>query len=335
MFALALALTVCSAGSVVDAGSASYVELAVPHRLDFTFDDAGILYITAGERIVRFDSTLGVYLTPFEVGGTLIGIDRSKDGHTLAVADLATQGGTNRIVLVDVATGQVETVSFPLDFFEGGTFMVAWGADDRVLVTSTFNGSGWVPLRRYDPATHHTDVLGSVRQSTMLTPNADRTTIGLAESNISSGPVHSYNVARGSIVASVDTNWFTFEVAVSTGADRFVVPTYGGAFVFDVSGSQFTTITTLGQYADHGPLSAVFSPTARRLYTAEWAFGAGAGVKVYDTVTWQQLDVLDDYPFQWGGNGSLNAGRIKISPTGRLIAVSVYGGVRLYRVGAI
>jgi len=220
-------------------------------------------------------------------------------------------------------------VRFPQAFGETGTFMVAWGADDQILVSSSYGGSGWVPLRRYDPATLTTAVLGTVRQNTMLTPSADRQTIGLAESNISSGPVHAYSVSQGAIFATENTNWFTFEVAVSSAGNRFVVPTYNGAFVYELQGTSFVQQTTLGQYATYGPLSAVFSPTQPRLYTAEW--GSVPGVKIYDTNTWQVLDTLDAYPFAWSGNFAMSSGRIEISPDGRLLVVAVNSGVRLYR----
>ena len=50
-------------------------------------------------------------------------------------------------------TSQVRTVSFVRNFGEGGTFSVAYGNDGKLLVTSKYEGSGWVPLRIYDPST--------------------------------------------------------------------------------------------------------------------------------------------------------------------------------------
>jgi hypothetical protein len=334
---LAFAAPFLAAAAFVEPAPAApvstFVELPVPNRRDYAFDDAGVLYITAGPQIVRFDTHTGTYLAPFVLGGNLFGIDRSRDGRTLAVADETTQGSSTRIHLVRTETGAAQAVSFPQAFYESGTYMVAWGADDSILVTSSFAGSGWVPLRRYDPATGQTSVLASVRQDTMLTPSAGRETIGLVEANISSGPVHAYSVSQGAIVATVNTNWFTFEVAVAPDQVHFVVPTYGGAFVYARTGASFALVTTIGQYASHGPIAAVFSPTKRRLFTAE--YGTNAGVKVYDVETWQELAVIDHYPFPWGGNGALGQGRMEVSADGTLLAVSVANGVRVYRVGAL
>jgi hypothetical protein len=167
----------------------------------------------------------------------------------------------------------------------------------------------------------------------MLTPSADRGTIGLAENNISSGPVLAYDVAAGNVAASAETEWFTFEVAVNRNGSQLVVPTYNGAYVYNRVGSSLALQTRLGQYASHGPIAAVYSPVADALFTAEWDFGRDrAGIKMYDTRTWQQAATLDTYNFPWSGNGSMGQGRIEISPDGRWLAASVDNGVRLYSV---
>ncbi len=327
--AFALLAAAASAAAAPPALAYDYTELNVADRRDYVFDANGILYITAGDTIQRYDTAAGAFLSPFVVGGNLIGIDLSPDGQWLAVADATTQGAYNRIVLVDTGAGDTTEVSFERAFGESGTYMVAWGADYQVLVTSSFAGSGWVPLRLYNPACDQTTVLGSVRQDTMLTPSADRLTIGLAEANISNGPVHAYDVASGAISADVTTGWFTFEVAVAPQGDQFVVPTYDGAFVYSYDGSSFQLQTMLGRYASYGPVSAVFSPAGDVLYTAEYG-GTQGGVKVYDTTTWAQVATLDNYQLPWSGNHALGEGRIRVSPDGLWLVVSVSNGARLY-----
>ena len=332
-----LAATVVAAFTWVisAAAQAAYIPLDIPARADYAFDRNGVLYVTAGPQVVRYDTRTGTYLSPFQVGGSLVGIDLSPDGRTLAVADSGTQGSNNRVVLVDTGTGAVQSYSSARQSLETGTYMVAWGADGRVLSTSYFAGSGWVPLRRLNPATGVTEEIGSVRQNSMLTPSADRRTIGIVESNISSGPVHAYDVAAGAIGASTGTDWFNFEVAVSPNGSRFLVPTYGGALAYDRSGSQFTRAGQIGEYASWGPLSAVFSPNGRVIFTSDydWSNRVG-GVKVYDANTLQQIAVLDPVRFGWQGNFAMGEGRLEVSPDGRWLAASVANGVRLYDVSA-
>jgi WD40 repeat protein len=313
---------------------AQFTPLTVADRRDYVFDASGILYIsTAGGSILRYNTQTASYLSPFSIGGTLNGIDLSPDGQTLAVADSSTQGANNRIQLVNTTTGAATPVSFVRESLESGTYMVAWGSDNQVLVTSNFAGSGWIPLRRHNPLTSTTTTIGSVRQSSMLTPSADRHTIGIAESNISSGPITDYDVASQSFQGTVNTSWFTFEVAVDRDGDKFVVPTYNGAFVYNKSGAAFTQQGIVGQYASHGPLAAVFSPVNDVFFTSEWSFsGPEHGVRVYNANTLALLETIDPYQFDWSGNSAMGPGRMEISPDGRFLAVSVDGGVRLYDV---
>jgi WD40 repeat protein len=316
--------------------SGAYTPLAITDRSDYAFDKQGILYVsTTGGVIQRYDTHSGTYLTPFNVGGSLAGIDLSPDGTMLAVADSSTQGSQNRILLVNTTSGAATPVSFIRESLESGTFMVAWGSDGQLLVDSNFAGSGWVPLRRYNPATNTTVTVASVRQTSMLTPSADRNTIAIAEANISSGPITDYDVPSQAYHGSVGTNWFTFEVAVNRDGSKYVVPTYDGAFVYNKSGTTFTQQTILGQYASNGPLAAVFSPSGNYLFTSEWAWsGNEHGVRVYDAATMSLLQTIDPYSFAWNGNWAMGSGRMEISPDGRFLAVSVDNGVRLYDVSA-
>jgi WD40 repeat protein len=312
--------------------AAGYTMLPIPGREDFVFDRSGILYITDGSSIDRYDTQSNSFLTSISVGGQLLGIDLSPDGQTVAVADTGRTG----IDLINTATGGVTPVNFTPAFGEGGTYTVAWGSDGKLLVTSEFNGSGWVPLRQYDPNTNTTTTLASVRQDTMLTPSAIRNMIGLAQANQTGGPIGVYSVNAATLVAQTSVSfWFTFAIAVNANGTQFVVPTYNGAYVYSRSGSILTQETILGQYASHGPIDAVFSPVSPYLFTSEYDYnGHLSGVKVYNTQTWQQVASLDNYNFPWSGNSALGDGTMQVSPDGDTLAVSVSGGIRIYDVSA-
>lgn len=297
-----------------------------PSRVDVAIDGAHIVYTTSGSSLLRYNSNTGTVLTPWNLGGSLRGMDISPDGQYLAVGDGTTQGTQNRIFVVTLATGAVRTISFPLAFNESGTFTTAWAGDGSLLVSSSFAGSGWVPLRKVNVATGTSTVLATIRQDSMLTPSHDRMTVAIAESNISSGPVSYYNSLTGTVVSGANTNWFDFEVGVSKDGNEFAVPTYGGTFIYNRA---FQQIGTLGVYASQGPISVVFSPTDNLLYAAwySWDFVSSA-VRVFDATTLAQVGT---YPvqgqFNWVGNGAFQEGRIKISDDGLLLAVTVDGGV--------
>jgi hypothetical protein len=313
-----------------------YMVVPVSGRVDHVFDDNGLIYVTAGSTIVRYDLINRQLLSPFNIGGTLAGIDISPDGHTLAVADLDTYGFSSKLHLVDVQTGIDSTISFPLSSLESGTFMAVWGGDSRILVSSTFAGSGWVPLRRYDPSTGVTEVVGTINQDSMLSASADLTTIGLVEGNSSDGPVSAYSASSGSIVATTTTNRFLFELAVDPSGRQFAVPSYAGMAIYDLSASTFQLRATIGQNASHGPIGVVYSPVSNHLFTAEYDFSATeAGVKVYDTTNLTLVQSLDTYPFDWTGNHAFADGRTKISRDGRWLGVSADSTVRVYDVSSI
>jgi hypothetical protein len=236
--------------------------------------------------------------------------------------------------LLDTTTNAVTQVSFAKAFGESGTYMPSFSSNGKVLLSSNYAGSGWVPLRQYDPISGTTNVLGSIRQSSMLTASADRGTIGIAEANEISAPLDRYNVGTGTIQQwSVD--WFAFEMGVSRNGSQFAVPTYGGMYVYDNALHQ---VGIIGQYATNGPIGVVYSPNKDVMYTA-WYNQTNSSRQIHEfsATTLQQIGTFDAYgsasgSFDWNGNGALNEGRLKISPDGNLLFATVDGGVSIIDV---
>ncbi len=218
-----------------------FVALSIPDRRDYAFDNNGILYVsTSGGVIRRYDTRSGSFLSSFTVGGSLLGIDLSPDGSTLAVADETPQGDKNRFVLVNTTTGAPTAITFARDSLEIGTFMVAWGSDGQLLFDTNLAGSGWVPLRRYDPVTNSITTGNMIRQSSLLAPSADRRTIAIAETGYSLGPISAYDVASHSYQGSVWTFAYLSEVAINRDGSKIVLPSNYGTFVLPRSGANFT-----------------------------------------------------------------------------------------------
>lgn len=314
--------------------------LSIPGAEDYVFSSSGILYIsTSGGDIDRYNTQTGSFLTPFAVGGSLLGMDLSPDGTTLAVADTTRTG----IDLVSTSTGAVTPVNFTPAFGEGGAFSVAYESNGNLLVTTKFQGSGWVPLRQYDPSTGMTTIIGGgggpngeVRQDTILSASADRSTIGLAQGNQTGGPINAFSVASGSIAATttLPNGLFAYAIASNAHGTQFAVPTYYGTYVYNLSGSSFTGQTVLGVNGNE-PLYTVYSPTSHYMFAANWDFtGANNALLVYDTNTWQVVANLGSQNWNWDGNGAFQQGWMRISPDGDWLAVSVNGGTELYNVSA-
>jgi len=316
------ALPVFAVGTLIPAAS----------RIDVVHDEArGLVYISSGTEVLRYDVSSGTFLAPITLGGALGGIDISPDNRTLVVADMS--GSTTQswvhLVNLDTLAHQVKAVNTP-DSMEGGTFTAVYGADNKIYTTSTFLGSGWADMRRLDPATGTWATLASVRQNTMLSASGDGQTIAFAEANISDGAWGMIDVPTGTIVRrsgyTNGTSWFNFEIATDRFGAQFTLPTYNGAMVYD---DVYSKIATIGTYAGALPIGVAYHPVERIAY---FPFAQTAEVRVYDMNTRTQSGTLNfEYSFPWVGNGSFQSGRTRLSRDGSLLMVTVGGGVRIYQ----
>jgi DNA-binding beta-propeller fold protein YncE len=72
----------------------------------------GLLYITDGDRVDRYNLLSGNFLSPFILGGSLMGIDISPDNNTLVVADQS-YNSNYWVDVVDLTTGNSRQAKFP------------------------------------------------------------------------------------------------------------------------------------------------------------------------------------------------------------------------------
>jgi hypothetical protein len=261
-------------------------------------------------------------------GTALRGLDLSPDGGRLVAADSGTSvvdgQASNRIHVLDLDGGVLNEFAFPLAFYESGTYMPVFVDDHTVFVTSTFNGSGWVPLRRVDLSDGSVTVIREVQQNTMLSTTADRRRVAYAEANISSGDFGILSVDGGDNLASW-SNAFLHTIAVSHDASQVALPYYGGLAVYDGGLSRLATLSRPGSYE---ALGAVYSPDSDVLYVA---WGGDASIEALDSATLEPLFTIDENP-GFGYRSGFGPGRLRISPDGRLLLAVVDGGVMAYPV---
>lgn len=314
---------------------AQTVFVPAPNRKDMAYDVVReVMYIADGRRVLRYKPATGTFLAPFDFGANaqLHGIDISPDGWTLAIADGASSGTHLWVDFVDLGTGNVRRRFFPKAFSEAGTFSVAYAADGALLISSSFNGSGWVPLRRLDRAGKAT-VLAEVRQDTMLSASGDRKTIAFAESNISDGRWGLYDVPTRQLVRREwyqdGTSWFNYEIATDRFGSQFGIPTYGGAYMYDVN---YKLRKKIGIYAGQQPIGIAYHPVENEIYFP-WA--QTPQVRIYDAVTlvWKKT-INFTSTFESTGNWAYQNGRTRVSADGSLLMVTVPGGVRYVRMYA-
>ncbi len=304
-------------------GFAAGTFITAPNRTDMIYDGIRqILYITSSSSVLRYSLSTNSFLPPFELGGNLIGIDISPDDNTLAVADHNLYG----IYLIDLKSGQSKRVIYK-PAGDRGSFAVAFASNKTLLITASFDGSGWVPLRKYDITTDTFTTLAAVMQDTMVSASADGSVIGFAESNISDGRFGRYRTADGNMLRkdgyTDGTGWFNYEIGVNRNGTQYAIPTYGGTFLTD---STLTKYAIVGDYAGGQPIGVAYNPVKDIVYFA-WA--TTSQVYAYDSNTLQKVASYDfENNFSSPGNHAFVEGRMKISKDGKYLFVTVKNGVR-------
>lgn len=296
--------------------------IAAPGCKDIAYDESTqVLYISGGPEVRRYDMGTQTFLAPIALGGTTLGMDVSRDGRQLAIANGSRAASANFVDILNFRTGRTRRVDFPLEFGEGGTYSVAFDADGKLLVTSKYEGSGWTPLRRFDPKTGVVDQLASLAVPAMLSPSSGHRFVAIAEGNISSGPFGRYKTGDASYHATGALGWFLFEIGISPNGDQLAVPTYGGTFIDD----RRKTFPSVGTYAGQTPIAAAYAPSGDVVY---FPFAMSNYVAEYDrsTMTERRRFTVPGQ-FDWTGNGAYVEGRAKVSADGRMLFVTLNGGV--------
>jgi hypothetical protein len=301
-------------------------------RVDMVHDAArDLLYITNGDSVLRYQIGTNTFLSPFVVGRNLRGIDLSPDGNTLVVADQLRLEPIVWVYVIDLRTEQIRQVLFPRAFAEGGTYGIAYGSDDTVLITSTIEGSGAVPLRKLIPSTGYWADLGLIQNFSMVKSSGDLSVIGLAETDSSDGPFGRYRISDGNFLRKFGytdgTGWYNYEIGVNRDGTQFALPTYFGTYIADANLIKFHVI---GEYAGSQPIGVVYHPVENIVY---FAWSGTTEVRAFDTVSFTQTTAYDfEYLFSNPGNWPFKWGHLRTSRDGSLLFATVEGGVRFVRL---
>lgn len=295
-------------------------------------DTTGILYIAAGDQVVRYDYLHGTYLSPFVVGGALRGIDLSPDGKTLAIADASTAAGAlSWIHLVDTTTGQDTKVFFNLSLLgDQGTYSVAFSADDNVFVTSSMapHAEGELSVHQYNLATKQIGTPLMLPEDSMLAPSADHRYVafGAAKAEPAGWGLYDSN-AHGWVASGLLGDAFPYDVSCNATGSLVVLPTYNGALV---AGSGPPSPIGMPTSAVQG---AAFHPNRGVLFLS---MINSQSIVAYDVGTGAQLATYDagEYMYWWGNFAAYTTGRLKVGAGGALLFCLHGGsGVRIIPTG--
>lgn len=314
-------------------GVQGFIEAA--SRADIAYDTAhGVLYISGDDSLRRFDMRSGKFLDPIVLGGKTMGMDISPDGKTLAVANLR-DGAT--VDLINLDTGASSRATFALPSDEGSTFTVAYDQQGQLLATGVYNNSSWSTLRKLDPVSLAVTVLGVTRYNSMLGASADRSVIGVADADESTGSWGVYRAGDTSYVAqhtgydpvTGGTSAYNFEIGVSRDGSQIGIPTYRGLFV----GDETEIRHLIGERYGSSPIGIGYSPVADRVFLP---FADSNELREYDTQTQQEVRrFLTPGTFEWTGNHSFVEGRTKVAADGSYVFTTLDQGIFFAGLGDI
>jgi hypothetical protein len=312
--------------------------IPVSNRRDLVFDPTrDLLYITTSSgQVQRYDVAGQTLLAPYNVGTSLNGADITPDGSTLLVAENQTSGSQGVLHEVDLDSGGVTDVTYNLAFAEGGTWDVAAADNGKAFFSTRFLGSGWVPFRQLDlttgAVTIRTDTPGSggggqVTQDTHIDRSADGSQLFMAESNISSGPIFTYDAASDTFPQHAQTNAFYYNTTAAVSRGGSLIATqlgYGPAFYYGVSvmDKNFHSVRTLAPNFNGG---LTFDPTRDLLYVAD---ASADQVVAFDTNTWAEkfrLAIGEPIP----AATPFGSGEMTVSSDGTELFLSTPSGVRM------
>ncbi|MBD2186167.1 hypothetical protein H6G03_34785 [Planktothrix sp. FACHB-1375] len=341
------------------------VLIPVSNRRDQVFDPTrNLLYITTSDgKVQRYNVVTKTLLSAFNVGTSLNGADITPDGNFLYVAENQTSGGQGFFRKVNLSNGAVTNIPYNLAFGEAGAWDVEIAANGKGLATTDYSGSGWTPLRELNTATDtlsiRTDAPGSgfgeVRQRTHISRSADRSFFFLTESNISSGPIFTYdpngegqekfnlnlsNATNANILddrgvgtikadqfpSKGETNTFHSNALSSLNRDGSLIALESYPSDIVIRDKSLNPVKTLTGYEG----GMVFDSKRDILYAANVSTDR---IVAFDTNSWNQLYTLNigeningDDSFGW----NFGSGLMSVSDDGKYLFMSTPSGVRMF-----
>lgn len=312
-------LTATQSGIRVHDGTVALIPVAGAR--DHVYDLLrGVLYITTSAgKIERYQPATKQLLAPLTVGNSLYGIDITPDGRSLYVAE-GQRGATQSFIRkVDLATGTAVNLAY------GGTgaWDIAIASNGKALFDSFFEGSGWVGLNEINLSTDVIANRRSVRQNSNVSRGPDRSLFFVSESNISSGPIFTYDANTDSFPTSAGTGGFHDSALASVNRN-------GTRIGFEFSGGISIMNRTFGPIQNLSGVDGglAFDPVRDVLYAVN---SSTDQLIAFDSNTWSERSRIP-VGENVGASGAMGSGVMTVSGDGLFVFLTTPSGVRLYQV---
>jgi hypothetical protein len=302
------------------ADGAATMLIPAPGAVDFVEDSAhGVLYISSGSQVLRFDLGSEAFLRPFDLGGSLSGIDMSPDGTHLLVADSTYTTAEAWFYDVNPASGAGAKITYSHDGREAGAYQIRFACDGTALLSSRAAwGSGDLPIRQYDPTSGSLAVVNSIYQGACIGASADRSVVAVSETGTSPSTILRYRAATKDFVSGYtpSLNLYSTGVAVSHDASQIVAFSSEGTSIYDAN---WNLTARLDRSQIKAPIGMVYDSCKNLLYDSEIY---STCIDVYDAGSWQKINTYSiPYTFTFASG----SGRLRTSDDGDYLFVLAPG----------
>ena len=313
---------------------------------DMIYDPASHnFYFSIDDTVYALDPISGEVNALFVVPGTIGSIAMSPDGSTMLVglqeiyyvSDVQDEGIIIKVPMAtvdDTSTYQILHYNTAGSYTQGdvselGVFDLAITPDGQIMMTTEFDGSGWVPLRVFPLSTDDlipdnlVPGLTQVRMESALIQSEHGRYILIEDGNSSGGELNLYDTQSHTIIAKNELsfklgnasvfNWGMGDISEAAGLVLDITIFDNRVLIFDLNLNIVKELTAAASYVSDGK----FSPDGKLVYL--WQQDVNQ-LSIYDTTTWQYLGYAD---VEVSGSGSLSRsggpGHMQISDDGRFM----------------
>lgn len=282
--------------------------------------DGKTAYVANSEGSVSaIDVASGDFVNRWQVGTSLGGMDVSQDGRYLvAVERTFTKNGSDyyskvnaTVHVLDLVTGQIRdyTLSSP-NGGDGAFYDAVFTADGKILLSQSYQGSGWEPITVLDPvAGTFTRGADSYYQDGVFSASADGSKVIFAPQGISDMPIFVYQSGKG-VVSSHQS--YADGVSGYHGGIQAISPAgdlvFQSGVVYDGKLGFKGMLSTLQKEAISSN-GAAFSSDGKSLYLLNGVDGLI-----------MQLSTAD-----WSIQRAFSSGLTKTDPYGSIVSGGAYG----------